>query len=478
MLHLFRDTVDADALRGLGDPQIAGQDTVPQLTALTREAATGLLDRAADIGLLTSLGSGYYQIHPALPWYFTTQFAAAIGPPGTPDAARAARAYTHTLAWLGYYYHEQHQNSHSDPMAALALEEGNLRQALTLALDTGYWGDVTDCMHGLQVLYMETGRDGEWARLFAQVTPAFIDPATDGPLPGREDQWTFITEYRVRLAMAARDWPIATRLQNLQIAWHRKRAADALAAPVSQLTPAQRVQIRNLAVCLEFLGHILSYQKTPAACRTTRKPSPSSSASRTQSPKAGSPPAWATPTRTCPACVTWTRHSTGSSAPSTSNPSTTWFGKAENLGSLGNVAWERFLEARATDQPEAVLLGHLNAALHGYQQALDLCPADDAEDLSITYHQIGNVYSATGDTRRALHHYQQSLRFEEARGDIYGAGTTRFNIAKLLRGDGRPGDALLYARAALHDYERTGPGATRDAAEVRDFITHLEHGTG
>ena len=48
----------------------------------------------------------------------------------------------------------------------------------------------------------------------ARSPPSFIDPATDGPLPGREDQWGIITGYRVRLAMAARDWPTATRLQN------------------------------------------------------------------------------------------------------------------------------------------------------------------------------------------------------------------------------------------------------------------------
>ena len=66
-----------------------------------------LLDRAAAIGLLSPLGGGYYAIHPALPWYFTTLYTAAYGPPGSPDAARAARAYTHTLAWLGSYYHRQ-----------------------------------------------------------------------------------------------------------------------------------------------------------------------------------------------------------------------------------------------------------------------------------------------------------------------------------------------------------------------------------
>src|SRR5215467_14033767 len=56
VLHLFRDTADADALRLMGDPGIAGQDAVPQLAGLTHEAAVALLDRAAAIGLLSPLG--------------------------------------------------------------------------------------------------------------------------------------------------------------------------------------------------------------------------------------------------------------------------------------------------------------------------------------------------------------------------------------------------------------------------------------
>ena len=65
-------------------------------------------------------------------------------------------------------------------------------------------------------------------------------------------------------------------------------------------------------------------------------------------------------------------------------------------------------------------------------------------------------------------------QYDEARGDIYGAGLTRYNIALLLQDAGRPGDALHYARAALHDYERTGPGAAQKAADARDLIARLE----
>ncbi|MCA1694445.1 MAG: hypothetical protein LC749_06815, partial [Actinobacteria bacterium] len=71
-------------------------------------------------------------------------------------------------------------------------------------------------------------------------------------------------------------------------------------------------------------------------------------------------------------------------------------------------------------------------------------------------------------------HYQQSIQHEEARGNTYGAGHTRYNIAQLLNQAGRPGDALHYARAALNNYRDVGPGATTDAQQAQTLIYDLE----
>jgi tetratricopeptide (TPR) repeat protein len=475
VLHLFRDTIDADALRLMGDPDIAGPDAVPQLAGLTRETTIGLLDRAAAIGLLAPLGSGYYAIHPALPWYFTTLYNAAYGPPDTEDPVRA---YTRTLAQLGNYYANQLEEGHADLMPALAAEEGNLHHALTLALNAENWDDTTSALQGLHALYQQTGRDGEWARLVGQVTPAFIDPATDRSLPGRENEWHLITGYRVRLAMAARDWPAATRLQNLCIAWDRDTAAEALATPVGQLSREQRSEIRALNISMEYLGHILRYQEDPGCLAvyqealtlaqliqdTAEESKLASSLGNVYLSVPG--------LRDLSQAQRWHQHSLDLT------PEHDRVGRAKSLGSLAMVAEQKFSAAYAAGEPDAVLMGHLNAALQGYQQVLVMFPADDAESLAIVHHQLGGIYRRAGDTRQALHHYQQSIRYEEAHGHTYGAGQTRNSIALLFRADGRPGDALHYARAALHDYERIGPGAARDAADARELITELEQESG
>jgi tetratricopeptide (TPR) repeat protein len=478
VLHLFRDTADTDTLRYMGDLGTAKEDAIPELAGLTRENATALLDRAAAIGLLSPLGSRYYQIHPALPWYFTTLYTTAIGPPSSPPAARAVRAYTRAIAALGHYYHRRNEEASSDPVPELTVEEGNLRHALTLALDAGRWADATGCLQGLTVLYPRTGRDGEWARLLAQVTPAFIDPATDGPLPGRENQWEIINAYRIRLAMAARDWPTATRLQTLAIAQYREEAAAELAVSTDQLTRAQHNQIRTLAASLQYLGHILRDQEDPGClphlqeALTLAQRIHDTAVESAVAVSLGNAYLSVPALRDLDQAQHWHQHALDLT------PERNRVRRAKCLGSLATVALQRFREARAAGQPETVLLGHLKDALHDYQQVLDLLPADDAQDLAITHNQLGNIYHQAGDTRRALHHYQQSIKFEEAHGNIYGTGQTRYNIALLLRDDGRPADALHYARAALHDFQRTGPGAAQTTAQARDLITSLEEATG
>ena len=384
------------------------------------------------------------------------------GRPPAPPPSQAARAYTHTLARLGSYYHDQDADGTGDPVPALRAEEANLLHALALARAAQHGADALGCLQGLRVLYQRTGRDGEWARLVEQVTPEFIDPATGGPLPGREDQWSLITGYRVQLAMAARDWPAATRLQHTRITWARDRAATALAAPGGQLTPRQRNQIRNLAVSLEHLGHILRGQDDPGCL-----PYYQEALSLYQRISARSEEANLALTlgnayldvpglRDLDQAEHWYQHSL------THRTDSDTLGRAKTLGSLGSVAYERFDEARDAGEPGPVLLAHLNTALAGYQRALAMASRRRPEDLAARTTSSASSTAQAGDTRQALRHYQQSIAHEEARGDTYGAGQTRYNIALLLAGDGRRADALLYARAALSDFEKVGPGAAQD----------------
>ena len=450
----------------------------PELAGLDREAAIALLDRAAGIGLLESLGGGYYRIHPALPWYFTTLFTTSYGPPGSPAAAarrpRLHPGHRRTRRLLPRARPEAGHAAQVVPV--LGAEEANLRHALDLARAAGLWDAAAGCLQGLRVLYERTGRDGEWARLVAAVTPDFTDPATGGPLPGRDDQWSLITELpgaaRAAGAGLARRHHPPNRPDRVGPGPGRRGAGRPRRQPhpgPAQPDPQPRRRPATSS------GNILREQDDPGclphfqealalAQRIGDRPEEAQLALQPRQRL----PDW------CPGCGTWTRPSTGTSTASACAPTATSSAAPAASAQLGQVALERFDDARAAGEAEPVLLEHLNAALGHYQQALDLIPADDHENRATIENQLGIIYHRAGDTGQALRHYQQAIQHDEARGDIYGAGQTRYNIALLLAGAGRVSDALLYARAALDNYQQAGPGAAADAAQAEQLIADLE----
>jgi hypothetical protein len=220
LLHLFQGFVEVVALCVMGDPE--QEWCLAEVRGLTREAGIQLLDRAAEVGLLTAHGGGYYSIHPALPWFFRSLFEER----DEEARARALRAYVEAMGLAGHYYLGQYADGNRDVISVLRAEEPNLLRARRQARRNGWWGCVLGTMQGLRQLYEHTGRRAEWARLVEKIVPDFIDPATEGPLPGREEGWGLVTQYRVRLAGEARQWAVAERLQNICVEWDRSRARD------------------------------------------------------------------------------------------------------------------------------------------------------------------------------------------------------------------------------------------------------------
>ena len=114
-------------------------------------------------------------------------------------------------------------------------------------------------------MYERTGRDGEWARLVAAITPDFTDPATGGPLPGREDSWSIITSYRVRTR--ERSAGLARRHHAPEAHGSRgtgTRPPQTLAVPADSLTPHQQLtRSATSRAALSELGNILLAQDDP-----------------------------------------------------------------------------------------------------------------------------------------------------------------------------------------------------------------------
>jgi len=479
VLHLFRDTVDIDALQWMGDPGTALADAVPALAGATRDGLTALLDRAVEVGLLTGHGGGYYAIHPALPWFFTTLYT-HHHPDTDGDTGHTAdtveRAYARAYADLGNYYFDQieWQGRAADVLPALRAEEANLLHALALARTHQHPEIALGCLQGLRKLYALTGRDVEWARLVTDIQGDYLDSATDQPLPGRDDQYGIVMGYRVRIAQNRRDWPTATRLQTAATAGNRRRAAPYLHLPADRLDTTARDRLRGLAASEQDLGYILREQGDPAcldhywAAHDLCERIGDTTAQAIQASHLGNTYLVVPGLRDLDQAQHWHQRSLDL------KPDHNRIGRAAAHGSLANVDFERFLDARDAGAPDTEQLTHLTAALTGYRQALDLLPADHHDYRATAHHQLGITYAEAGDVRQALHHYQQALHHMEARGNTYGAGQTRYAIALLFAGAGRPGDALHYAHAALDNYRIVGPGAADRIALAEQLIQHLD----
>lgn len=171
LLYFFQGFVDVDVLKVMGDPD---EDyALPALRNQTREIFIPLLDRAAEVGLLTALGGGCYTIHPALPWFFKGFFEKFFPKDHLPE-----RAFVRALGELGEYYLRQYSEGIRDVIALLTREESNFLHARYIARTNEWWHLVIDPIQGLSILYDHSGRRAEWKRLVEEITSDFVDPAT------------------------------------------------------------------------------------------------------------------------------------------------------------------------------------------------------------------------------------------------------------------------------------------------------------
>jgi tetratricopeptide (TPR) repeat protein len=384
---------------------------------------------------------------------------------------------------LGNYYAAQYAGGNRDVIGALSAEEANLLHARRLARRFGWWDRVISAMQGLRNLYDQSGRRAEWRRLVDEIVPDFVDPATDGPLPGREDLWSAVTEYRVRLARESRHWDEAERLQRLRVDWDRRRADEAsgvsfqLAKPrklEAYATCADRNSIRTLATSLHELGEIQRERQQPECVAAYEESLAVAEAIDDRAVTAicafnlGTTLKGVPAIRDLPKAEQWYRRSLEL------HDEEDRVGRGRCLGQIGAVAFGRFKESREAGEPEAELLRHVDEAVQSYQQALELLPDNAVNDLAVTHSQLGAIYGDVGDFDRALPHCRNAIRYEEAQGNQYGAAQTRFNVAIDLAQSGRLSDARQYALAALRDFQSYGDRAADDVADTEQLLAHID----
>jgi len=459
VLYLFQAVVDVEALRLMGDSETDW--CLPELKRLTKEAGVGLLDRAGEVGLLTAFGRGYYRIHPALPWFFRRFFEQHY----CETRNAAIRAYVEATGEIGNYCWGRYQAGDHDFIAALEAQEANLLQARNLARSNTWWNPMLGTMQGLRSLYEHTGRTSEWARMVDETVPDFVDPTTDGPLPGMEVWWSVVTGYRVWLARAARQWEDAERLQKFRVDSHRGRTAPVLEKPIGHWSAEEKNAIRSLGVSLHDLSEIQrerglpicvdGYQEALSLAESIQDLQVVAVAAFNLGKAYDELPEISD----LGLAERWYLRSFGLYA------ANDHIGRCKCLNQLGNVVLKRFLRSTQDNCPANERLQWLSQAALYYDQALNITPQNAPRERALLLNQLGIVCAEMDQLDTALRHFTESVHCYEAIQDRFEAGRTRSNAARALGLRGRFVDAREWARSALQDLQSCR-NADQDVADA------------
>ncbi|MEV2233436.1 tetratricopeptide repeat protein, partial [Streptomyces phaeochromogenes] len=395
VVSLFHGVVDADVLG-----QFSILPDVPEwYQGRTTSEWKQVLERATEVGLLTSLGVGMYRIHPALPAYLTS-FWQTLAPGRHQELRRAAElALLDAYASFGEWLLQQIQSGDAQlAMVLIQLQRRTLGSLLGYALDHSLWDQAQGIAQPLDEYWDARGLVEEARAWVNRARVAMED--SDGNAPDLNSSagalWVFLTGSQAnrhvgagQLGQAERTYRDILHALQLQPATSKQRSRLAViyhqlgrvAQERGQLTEAESGYRQSLAIA-EDLGYrpgmAITYHQLGVVAQD-----------RGQLTEAEN----------------WYRQSLTIKEDLGDRP-----GMARTYHQLGIVAQER---------------GQLDEAENWYRQSLTIKEdLGDRPGMARTYHQLGIVAQERGQLDEAENWYRQSLTIKEDLGDRPGMART------------------------------------------------------
>lgn len=177
-------------------------------------ACRTLLRSARDAGFLEGVTPSVYQIHPTYPWFYGQRLSRQVPASGIRQLEQEfVRVYADTA---DYFMETLYENQDSGTLAVLA-EEGNLTQALGLALEDRQWDTAQLLVQPLAQVYRMQKRYPELRRLRRQllqtVTPEGRGAAEAEP-KGAIDLWLYLLGTEAAEAADLLDFQYAEELNH------------------------------------------------------------------------------------------------------------------------------------------------------------------------------------------------------------------------------------------------------------------------
>jgi len=184
-VSLFYGIADEDVLWAF-----SAVETVPgRFAGTSKDEWSAALGDASRVGLLTELGAGMYQVHPALPGYLAAQWAA--GNPADDSAERQECEHALCTAYAAFSIWLKVQIESGDAALAytvIGLERRTMGAMLGHALDRHAWGDAERITSALDAYWETYGLREEEAAWADRILAAATSPRSE-PFPPARSLW-------------------------------------------------------------------------------------------------------------------------------------------------------------------------------------------------------------------------------------------------------------------------------------------------
>jgi tetratricopeptide (TPR) repeat protein len=465
LLSLFRVYINTYSLWIMCRPELSREAAglpdhifswgLSEFAAETSESLGELLDRAVTLGLLRKSQPFNFWLHPAVHLHLRQHLDRCF--PGS-DSKRPQRAYAETVGLFAIQFSRLLQEGVRDPVVeALKKEQDNLRHALRLSHDNGWWQAEVGILHGLWALLLHQGRKAAWRDLFLSVVGDFVDEHWL-PLPGRESWWSFVADHRLRIAMEDQETALMESLAHLLLDYEEGQAATVSREPGARYDSAHRQKLLNLAIATGRLADVLRIKGTPGCVARNLD------AIRLFE-LIDYPPGIAIrhlnlghAYKNLPAIKDLEKAKESYREALNHYPEQDRLARAQALAQLGTVASETLAaNSQQGSHDQEKLLGLLNESIGWFEKALELIPPDAYGDLSLAHNQLGVVlrFSAT-EHERAVHHLREAAKLAASVEMYLEAASSRSNMAQILATMGRHGEAVAAASEAITEFTRIG----------------------
>ena len=152
-------------------------------------ACRTLLRTGLSAGFLDPISPSVYQIHPAMPRFLGAKLGRQLR---ADTMSRLEAEFVRVYADTADYFMESLFENQDAGATAILAEEGNLNQALGLALEARQWDNAQVIIQPLAQVYRMQQRIPELRRLRGQILETFGDSADAADAAGATDLWLYL----------------------------------------------------------------------------------------------------------------------------------------------------------------------------------------------------------------------------------------------------------------------------------------------